>query len=274
MSAFRWAGWSSSPAYPGSGQVDGGARCALSRICERLLGEANGNGRCPESQRRPPSSADKKRGTARSSEGANAQRSRNGSRNGHGKPGDSSAAKPSVARSRSTACSRSIRRRSARRRAPVPATYVGFWDDIRGIFRRHHRSAHPRLHRQPLLVQFRPAGRCDGCDGQGVKTIEMSFLPDVKVLCDVCGGRRFNSETLAVLWRGRVSVMCSRWASTTPWSSSGASARASCAEAAAGRGPGLPDAGPAKPDPLGRRSTTHQAGHRALQGPRSRAGPR
>jgi excinuclease ABC subunit A len=48
-----------------------------------------------------------------------------------------------------------------------------------------------------------PGGRCDACAGQGVQTIEMSFLPNVKVLCDACAGQRFNTETLGVVQRGR-----------------------------------------------------------------------
>jgi excinuclease ABC subunit A len=83
-----------------------------------------------------------------------------------------------------------------------PATYVGFWDDIRRLYA-GTTEARVRGYGPGRFSFNTPGGRCDACAGQGVQTIEMSFLPNVKVLCDACAGQRFNTETLGVVQRGR-----------------------------------------------------------------------
>ncbi len=83
-----------------------------------------------------------------------------------------------------------------------PATYTGVWDDVRGLFASVPESKMRGY--SPGRFSFNVAGgRCEACKGDGQIKIEMHFLPDVYVPCEVCKGARYNRETLQVTYRGK-----------------------------------------------------------------------
>jgi excinuclease ABC subunit A len=83
-----------------------------------------------------------------------------------------------------------------------PATYTGLFTLIRDLFTQMP-EARIRGYKAGRFSFNVAGGRCENCEGDGVKKIEMNFLPDVYVQCDVCKGKRYNRETLQVMYRGK-----------------------------------------------------------------------
>ncbi|MBE6603048.1 MAG: excinuclease ABC subunit UvrA [Ruminococcaceae bacterium] len=83
-----------------------------------------------------------------------------------------------------------------------PATYTGLFSEIRDLFAKTP-DARAHGYKSGRFSFNVKGGRCEACEGDGVKKIEMHFLPDVYVKCDVCHGKRYNRDTLEVLYKGK-----------------------------------------------------------------------
>jgi excinuclease ABC subunit A len=83
-----------------------------------------------------------------------------------------------------------------------PATYTGLFTDIRDLFA-NTADAKAKGYKSGRFSFNVRGGRCEACEGDGVKKIEMHFLPDVYVTCDVCHGHRYNRDTLEVKYKGK-----------------------------------------------------------------------
>ncbi len=83
-----------------------------------------------------------------------------------------------------------------------PATFTGVFGDIRNLFE-ETQDAKVRGYKAGRFSFNVPGGRCEECKGAGIKVIEMNFLPSVHVPCEVCGGKRYQEDTLAVRYKGK-----------------------------------------------------------------------
>lgn len=83
-----------------------------------------------------------------------------------------------------------------------PATYTGVFDTIRDLFA-NTMDAKERGYKKGRFSFNVKGGRCEACSGDGILKVEMHFLPDVYVPCEVCGGKRYNRETLEVKYKGK-----------------------------------------------------------------------
>ena len=141
-----------------------------------------------------------------------------------------------------------------------PATYTGVFTPIRELYAMLPESRARGY--KPGRFSFNvKGGRCEACQGDGLRKIEMSFLPNVYVSCEVCRGKRYNSETLAIQYKGLSisDLLNSTVADALPVLSSIPQVHSQAADARR-RGTGLHWSGTTRHDAFRWRGATHQAG--------------
>ena len=154
-----------------------------------------------------------------------------------------------------------------------PATYIGFYDAIRTLFAETDEAKRRGFTASTFSFNVK-GGRCEECTGEGTITTQLSFMPDVEVLCPTCKGARYNQDTLEVKYQGKniaevldLSVEEGVAVLRGPTDDRPQDRRPERA------GPRLPQARPSFDDPLRRRSPARQARRRARQAQARQAQP-